>query len=380
MLLLVGAALLIQTFIRLRAIDPGFDPHGVLTARMSLQGDRYADMASLNNFFDQGLERLRRIPGVKSAAVVNGVPIEFGLNLNVDILDGPERIENALTDWRYASFDYFSTMGIPIVAGRGFQDRDRMGAAPVAVVNETFAKRFFKGMPALGRHIRVFDTDGAIEIVGIARDVREQGLKASLPAVMYVPVTQANAAGVRAAHTYFQMSWVVRAADTGPETIRRIREEIRTLDSRQPFSAFRTMEDVKSESMATEKFQMTLLAVFAGIGLMLAAAGIYGLIAFSVAQRTREFGIRIALGSSRGSILRSVIWSGALLAIVGVAVGIGAGLLVTRSLQGFVWGVSTLDPATFTVVAAVLIAVAAIASVVPALRAVRLNPVTALRE
>jgi predicted permease len=337
-------------------------------------------MASLNHFFDQGLERLRMIPGVTSAAVVNGVPIEFGLNLNVDILDGPERIENALTDWRYASLDYFGTMGIPIVAGRGFQNHDRMGAAPVAVVNETFAKRFFKGMPALGRHIRVFDTDGAIEIVGIARDVREQGLKASLPAVMYVPVTQANAAGVRASHTYFQMSWVVRAADTGPETIRRIREAIRTLDPRQPFSAFRTMEEVKSESVATEKFQMTLLAVFAGIGLMLAAAGIYGLIAFSVAQRTREFGIRMALGASRGRILRSVIWSGALLAIVGVAVGIGAGLLVMRSLQGFVWGVSTLDPATFSVVAAVLIAVAAIASVVPALRAVRLNPVTALRE
>ncbi len=178
MLLLVGAALLVQTFVRMRAVDPGFDPARVVTARMSLQGASYAKPEAYTRFFEQGLERLRRIPGVHAAAVVNGVPIERGLNLNVDILDVRDRngnlqFENALTDWRYASTEYFSTMGIRIVEGRGFADGDRAGAAPIAVVNEAFARQFFKDTRAIGQHIRVFDSDGAIEIVGIAKDVRD---------------------------------------------------------------------------------------------------------------------------------------------------------------------------------------------------------------
>jgi predicted permease len=380
MLLLIAAGLLIQTFVRMRAVDLGFNPEGVLTARMSLQGERYAKMEDLNRFYDQGLNRIRRIPGVQSAAIVSGVPVEFGLNLNVDILDGPDQLENQLTDWRYASAGYFDTMGIPIVVGRAFEERDRAGAPPVAVVSESFARRFFKGTQALGRHIRVFDTDGSIEIVGIARDAREQGLIDELPALMYVPVTQANRAGVAASHSYFQMSWVVRARNTGSDLTRQIREELRSIDPKQPVTLFRTMSEVKAAAMSLQKFQMTLLAIFAGIGLLLASAGLYGLISYSVLQRTREFGIRMALGATQGNILRSVIWSGVLLSIIGVVVGIGAAVLMTRALQNFVWGVSTLDPMTFGGVALVLIAVALVATLIPAVRAVRLNPVVALRD
>jgi putative ABC transport system permease protein len=364
----------------MRAVDLGFNPEGVLTARMSLQGERYAKMEDLNRFFDRGLDGLRRIPGVHSAAVVSGVPVEFGLNLNVDILDGPVKLENQLTDWRYASIGYFETMGIPIVAGRGFEERDRAGAPPVAVVSESFARRFYEGTEALGRHIRVFDTDGTIEIVGIAKDVREQGLVDELPALMYVPVTQANRAGVAASHTYFQMSWVVRANRTGPELIQQIREEIRSLDPKQPIALFRTMVEVKAAAMALQKFQMTLLVIFAVIGLLLATAGLYGLISYSVLQRTREFGIRIALGATQGTILRSVIWSGTVLSLLGVAVGTAAAMMMTRALHNFVWGVSTLDPFTFGAVALILVVVAMLATLIPAVRAVRLNPVVALRE
>jgi predicted permease len=380
MLLLIAAGLLIQTFIKMRAVDLGFNPEGVLTARMSLQGERYAQMADLNRFFTQGLERLQRLPGVQSAAVVSGVPVEFGLNLNVDILDGPEKLEDQLTDWRYASLNYFDTMGIPIVAGRGFDDRDRAGAPPVAVVSESFARRFFKGTSAIGHHIRVFDTDGSIEIVGIAKDVREQGLIDKLPTLMYVPVTQANRMGVAASHSYFQMSWVVRAAHPGPALARQIREELRSLDPKQPVALFRTMSEVKAAAMSLQTFQMTLLAIFAAIGLLLASAGLYGLISYSVMQRTREFGIRMALGATRGDILRSVIRSGAIVSIIGVVVGMGAAAFMTRALQTFVWGVSTLDPLTYGAVAIVLISVALLATLVPALRAVRLNPVAALRD
>ncbi len=380
MVLLVGAGLLVRTFVNMRAIDPGFDVRGVLRAHMSLQGSRYATPEALNQFFDQGLERLRRIPGVRSAAIVNGVPIERGLNLNVDILDGPQRLENQLTDWRYASTDYFSTMGIRIVSGRGFEERDRMGAPPVAVVNETFALRLFKGVNAVGRHIRVFDTDGDIEIVGIAKDVREQGLIRRLPVVMYVPIAQANPAGVRASHTYYPMSWVIRADNPGPALVQAMRETIQVLDPKQPFSAFGTMEEIKSESMATQTFGMTLVGSFAIVGLLLASAGVYGLVAYSAAQRTREFGIRLALGATRSDILRSVIARGAFLALIGVGLGFIVSYASVRALEGFVWGVSTLDPSTFVTVAVTLMAVAVLASLVPAVRAVRLNPLHALRQ
>ena len=383
MLLLLGAGLLIQTFVRIRAIDPGFDPHGLLTARMSLQGDRYGTSADLNRFFDQALERIHRIPGVQSASVVNCVPIERGLNMNVDVLDGPQHFDGmaTLTDWRYAGLDYFKTMGISIVSGRGFADGDRAGAPPVAVVNEAFARHFFKNTNPIGHHIGMWKTDESIQVVGVAKDLREGGSLTGPPlAIMYVPVTQANMRWIRASHTYFPMSWVVRSSNTGPETVRQIREAVRTIDPRQPFSSFVTMDDIKSTSMSDQTFQMTLLTGLAGIGLVLAFAGIYGLIAYTVAQRTREFGIRIALGASRGRILRAVLREGTVIATAGVVIVIACGIMFTRTLQNYVYGVSTLDPVTFASVGVLLIAVATVASFVPAIRAVRLNPTTALRE
>jgi predicted permease len=379
MLLLVGAGLLIQTFVKLRGVDVGFDTRNVLTARMSLLGQRYNTSESVNRFYDQGLERLRRIPGVRLAAVVNGVPIERGLNLNFDRLDTAEQ-EAHLVDWRYASADYFATMGIPIVRGRGLTAADSSGAPRVAVVSEQLARQYFKDEDPIGKQILLFKPDGPIEIVGIAKDLREAGLVGDVPALMYVPVAQAGDTGIRVAHMYFQVSWVVKADRLTSDLAQRIREELRSVDPRQPITAFRSMDEVKSRAMANETFQMTLLAVFAGIGLVLAAAGIYGLIAYSVAQRTREFGIRLALGATSERIVRSVIGQGAALALAGVGVGTAAAFVLTRTLQQFLFGVSTLDAPTFVAVAVLLVAVAALASLVPALRAVRLNPVSALRE
>jgi ABC-type antimicrobial peptide transport system permease subunit len=176
------------------------------------------------------------------------------------------------------------------------------------------------------------------------------------------------------------MSWVVKTSAASPSIEREIREAFRDLDPRQPVSSFRTMEDVRSASMGDRRFQMTLLMVFASIGLLLATAGVYGVVAYTAGQRTREFGIRLALGATRARILRTVIADGVLLAIVGVAIGIGASLLSARAIEGFVWGVSPRDPATFAIVAAVLVVVTIGASLVPALRAIRLNPIRAIRE
>ena len=381
-LLLVAAGLLIQTFLKLRNVDPGFDTGGVLTARMSLQGERYSSPEAVNRLYAEGLERIRRLPGVTAAAVVNGLPIEPALNLNVDVLDGSpaEQVQDALTDWRYATTGYFDAMDIRIVAGRSFTEADRTGAPPVAVVSEEFARRLFKGSSALGRRIRVFAADGSIEVVGVAKDLREGGLKGPLPAVMYVPVAQAHAEALRTTHSYFQVCWVVRTDRAGAGLIPQIQEQIRTIDPKQPFSAFRTMDEVKRRAMSVERFQMTLLGAFALIGLLLASAGIYGVVAYSVAQRTREFGIRMALGATKERILRTVIRQAAALAVAGVAIGLVAALLTTRMLQAFVWGVSTLDPVTFGLVAVLFLSVATIAALIPAARAVGLNPVSALRE
>jgi len=382
MLLLIGAGLMLRTFMNLRAVDPGFDPRGVLTARMSLQGERYSTPEALNRLFDEGLARIRAIPGVREAAVVNGLPLEQALNLNVDVLDGPQdqQVQDALTDWRYATAGYFEAMDIKMVAGRGFTNADTAGAPPVAVVSEEFARRLFKGQSALGRHIRIFSADGFIEIVGVATDLREGGFRNPVPAVMYVPVAQTHAAAIRITHSYFHVSWVVRADSGGAALVRQIEEQIRMVDPKLPFSAFRTMDEVKSRAMSVERFQMTLLGVFAGIGLVLASAGIYGLVSYSVSQRTREFGIRMALGASGDSVLRSVLGQTAILALSGVALGLLGALAATRVLQTFVWGVSTLDRTTFIVVGLLLTLVSLAAGLVPAIRAVRINPVSALRD
>ncbi|MEX1128879.1 MAG: ABC transporter permease [Vicinamibacterales bacterium] len=383
MLLLVGAGLLLQTFMKLRAVDPGFDIRGVMTARMSLQGERYASREAFNRLVEEGLQRLRRIPGVQAAALVNGVPIERGLNLNVTIPDGPlqgdELVENASVDWRFASSTYFQTMGIAIVRGRAFDDRDTAGAPRVAVVNEQFVRQFFKGQNPLGHRMTVLD-DPPMEIVGVAKDVREAGLVGPGVALMYVPVAQTSGDALAISNSYFPVSWVVRSSAGGPQLMNGIREEMHALDPGQPISRFRSMEEIKAAQFQAERFQMTLLVLLAAIGLLLAAAGIYGLIAYSVSQRTREFGIRIALGARPAGILRSIVAQGALLALTGVVIGIAASVAGARMIQSFLFDVSTNDPLTFAAVGGLLILVAIVASLVPALRAVRLNPVTALRE
>lgn len=379
-ILLIGAGLLVRTFVSLRAVDPGFDSEGLLAGRMSLRGERYSSPEALNAFIDQGLERLRNIPGVEGAAVVSGIPIERGLNLNVTVLDGPKEVVNAVTDWRYATAGYFEMMGIPILRGRAFLESDRAGAARVAVVNEEFGRQFFGEVDPIGHRIRVFEEDGAIEIVGVAKDVKEGGLVGPPVPLMYVPVAQTHSLVLEVAHSYFPTAWVVRARRPAPQLAERVREEIRRIDPQQPFTRFSTLGEVKALQYQREQFQMALFAALGGVGLLLAAAGIYGLVSYSVSQRTREYGIRIALGATAGRILRSVIVQGGTLGLTGVTVGGLVAGLAGGALKSFLFGVTTLDTATFTVVGVVLVLVAVVASLVPAVRAVRLNPVAALRE
>jgi putative ABC transport system permease protein len=365
MLLLVGAALLVQTFVKMRSIDPGFDPDGIVTGRMSLGGERYASPAAVNGFFEQGLERIRRIPGVESAAVVSGVPIERGLNLNVTVLDGPEgggergdRL--ALRHGRLLRDDgdprrHGPDLRRPRRARRAAGGRREPGVRPAVLRRRE---------PARSSHppLRTGRPD-ADRRRGARRP--RAGLVGPLPPLIYVPAAQATETTLAITHGYFPTAWVVRTTRPGAPLIESMREEIRRIDPQQPFTTFRTMNEVKAMQFQREQFQMTLFAILGGIGLLLAAAGIYGLVSYSVVQRTREYGIRLALGASAGHILRSVIRQGAVLALAGVVIGVLIASFATRRSRASSTASARSIRAPSSSSAWLLIAVAVVASLVP---------------
>ena len=377
--LLVGAGLLVQTFNNLRSVDFGFDPENVLTAQMSLNGARYRKPEAVVALYRRGLDRIEQMPDVESAAVVSGLPVERGLNVVVDIPDGPARVDNALTDFRYVTPGYFSTMRIPLVLGRAFEDSDEPNAPAVAIVNREFARRMVSDGQPLGRHVQLFSRGALYEIVGVVGDVQERGLgRGGLP-VVYVPVTQVDENVLSTAHYFFQTSWVARTRSSAVGVAEQIREEIRTIDPQQPFSSFRPMNAVVSEALAAPRFHMVLLSLFSALALVLAVAGIYGVTTYTVTARIREIGIRIAIGASARRIVVTVLGQGLVLTVVGIAIGVVGAVVLTRLLNSLVFGVSTTDLGTFVAVSGGLLVAAITASSIPALRAARVDPVQTLR-
>jgi len=387
MVLLVGAAVLFRTFWQLQHVDLGFNPDQLLVANMSLQGSRRGTPESASALFDEGLRRIRQLPGVSAAAVVSGIPIDNGLNVLVSLGDGVDndKIPSRLTDWRYASAGYLEAIGIRPTSGRTFSTEDRAGAPAVAIVNQTFARRFYPGQNPIGRHIslrEMIEGDPEYEIVGVVPDVQEQGLTTTeSPALMYVPAAQASRAVMDISHTYFPISWVVRTTDRpAPSIVDEIRRVVHDVDPLQPFSRFRTMDEVRGEAMIDESFQTMLLGLFGGIGLLLATAGVHGLIAHNLSQRLREFGIRVALGASRATLLRGIVGQAVLLTSAGVLIGGVIALLAARSLRSVYPVAADVDPIVMAIVGAGLLAVTIGASLVPALGATRVNPVDTLRN
>jgi len=371
MLLLVGAGLLVQTFVRLRAVDPGFDPSGVLTARMSLQGERYATPEALTRFYDEGLARIRSIPGVRAAAVVNGVPLERALNLNVDVLDGPEKIEDALTDWRYATPGYFAAMGIPIRRGRDISDSDTTTSARVAVVSDEFVRLHMDGLEPIG-HGLTFVRDGKpMTIVGVVGSTRQLGLDEKMRADIYVPVTQ------RAGTTAMQIA--LRTDGDPLAAAPALRAIVNRLDPLLPLQEVRTMDDLIGRNLAQRRFYLVLLGAFAALAGALAAIGVYGVMSYVVMQGRRDIGIRLALGARASQVQAGVVAQG----IRVVAAGLGAGLIGAYWLSGLlekeVFAIQTTDPATFAGVAAGLMIAAIVACWIPARRTSRVDPVSVLR-
>ena len=383
--LLVGAGLLLRTFSHLRNLDPGFDTGSLVTAAVSLEDARYRTGDRVEQLFEQSLGRIRETAGIESAAVALGLPYERLLNLGFRHMDGPRAGEaaSAMTSATYVSDNFFETLRIPLRAGRVFDPRDRRGTTAVVIVSDGFARRYFDGENPLGRHIRLAGTER--EIVGVVGDVQvkpgwgDNGPLAAMP-LAYLPVSQVSDGFLQLVHGWFEPTFVARSSMPAPAVADALRRALDQVDPLLPFAQVRSMSEVRAASLAQQRLLMSLLLGLAGVAVLLCAIGIHGLIATSVTERTREMGIRMALGATVGQALRTLAMPGIVLAGAGTAVGLVLASASADLIRHFVWGVSAKDPLTFAAVGATLLTVAVGASLVPALRIFRLDPATTLRH
>jgi putative ABC transport system permease protein len=379
--LLIGAGLMIRSFARLLTVDPGFKPDHVLTAFVSLPVAKYSMREQQVGFYDRLLERLRNVPGVSAAGVVTDIPLYGGSSTGFDVDGRPPALpgQRAMTDYRIINSDYFAVMGMRMVKGRAFVHNDTEAAPAVVIINETLAARYFAGEDPIGKRLNLSGDPGDVrEIVGVVSDVRNYGLDEGVKPEVYVPFFQ-SAAGYLASQTS-ALTVVIRSMIEPTALAATLREQVQALDKDQPVSAIKTMETYLEESMAQRRFNMLLLGAFGGLALVLAAVGIYGVIAYTVTQRTHEMGIRIALGAKGGDILRLVFSNAMATTIIGIVVGLGAAFHLTRLLQSLLYQVTATDPVVFATIPLLLLAVAAIATYLPARRAMKVNPIAALRE
>ena len=388
LVLLVGAALLIRSFMGLRSVDPGIDARNVLTFQTSLAGSAYSTTARVDNFTTQVVRRVEAVPGVLAAASMIVLPVEGGPDLPFSIVGKPpaKGEYNGEQDWRSVSPHYFEVFKIPLIRGRTFTEAETAGSSRVVIINDAMAKKYWPNEDALGQVILIGKGLGpqfeepARQIVGIVGNVHEAGLNRSdSVGVMYVPQSQMTEGLTALANNLIPLSWAVRTAgDPNPLRVA-IERELHGVDGLMPISRERTMEQVLSGAVARQNFNMVLLSIFAGVALVLAAIGIYGLMSYAVHQRTQEIGIRMALGADSARMLKSVLREGMTLAGAGVVIGLGLAYGLTRLLATLLFGVKASDPYAFGIVAGVLTLVALVAAYIPARRATSIDPAIALR-
>jgi len=387
LVLLIGAALFIRTFMALRAVEPGYDVHHVMTMRMSLRGPRFATAASVAQLMRDGSERLAALPGVEVASAAIGLPLEGGFGLGFVIegrpLDGPVHGGGGFAP---IGPSYFQAFKIPVVRGRAFTVQDTAAAPKVVIINQAMAKQYWPNGDPLADRLTVGGGLGprmglvGHQIVGIVGDVRDAALNRDPGPVMYFPWAQVPDAHSANLIDIVPISWIIRTRGEPYALSAAIQRELRIASGGLPAARPRSMEEVVSRSTARSDFNMILLTTFAAAALVLAAIGIYGLMAYSVQQRTQEIGIRIALGAAAESVRNMVIRQGMSVALLGVAIGAAAAFGLSRVIASFLFGVTARDPLVFTVVPALLTAVAFLGVWLPARRAATVDPVVALRE
>ena len=377
-ILLVGAGLLIKSVYKLQQVDLGFDPVNVVTMRLSLPPTRYAEPQKVKSFFNEVVSRTENLPGVKSVGLVNALPIAgASMQLNVQVEGLPEIPGDV--ELLMSSPKYSSALGLELREGRFFDDRDRDNTTYVAVVNEAFTRNFLRGENALGKRVKIggpYTPFPTYSIVGVIKDVKQQGPDGAAKPQLFMPHTQP----VLGDFMLQSMSLVVRT-DRNPEgSIAAVRAIVRELDPELPVYDVATMHQLVANSVATRRFNMFLLVIFSALALVLAAIGIYGVMSYTVTARTREIGIRMALGARAVNVLSLVIKDGMKLALAGLVVGIGGALALTRLMRTLLFDVTPTDPATFAVVAILLFVVALLACFLPAWRASGFNPIDSLRH
>ena len=372
--LLVGAALLLRSFERVTRVDPGFRADNVLAFRVSLPPLAYKEDHNRIDFFDRLAARLHQLPSVGAAGMIQTLPMRGGyfLSFSVQGRPAPRPGDEPSANHRVVSPDYFAALGIPLKQGRLFTGRDTETSPKVAVIDEAFAARHFANENPIGRGLDIGNgTDGFYEIVGIVGNVRHGGLESNAAPTMYVPYRQ----------DVFSTMWLVVRTNRDPvELIGDARQAVRDIDPRLPAYSMMPLRDVLTESVAQRRFSMLLLSAFALTALFLAGVGIYGVVGYSVSQRTQEIGVRLAIGAERHDVLRLVVGGGMKLAVVGVAVGLAAAVATAQLIAAMLFNVTPFDPASYAVTAGVLLTIAAIACYLPARRAMNVDPLVAIRQ
>ena len=376
LVLLTGAGLMIASFEKLMNANPGFDSHHVLTMQFWMTGSKYNSTPEIMRFYRSIEQRIEALPGVTAVGVVaGGLPLERGGNNGVRIA-GPKESEWISMDYREITQGYFHAIGTPLKQGRGFTESDSEASNSVVIINEAAARKYFPEQSSLGRYLYV---SGVLsEVVGVVGDVKSYLDRPAEPTT-FIPAAQAKLGTSKLFEGWFPRSIVVRTTGYPLILKQALREALAAADPLVPTGAVRSMDQVLAHSLALRSFMMLLLSIFGGLALVLASVGIYGVIAFAVSQRTREIGVRMALGARPADVLRMVLMEGLKLVAVGVMLGVAAALMLTRLLEGMVYGVSMRDPLIFAMVNLLMVAVSLAACYVPARRATRVDPLVALR-
>jgi putative ABC transport system permease protein len=382
LVLLVGAGLLLRSFASLQSVDAGFDASSLLVIDLPLSPVTYREDLARTSMVQRIVDRVSATPGAREAAASTGLPMSGGgATIHFNIAGKPPKgpAEYRLAGYRAVTPGYFETMAIPLRRGRTFTERDREGAPAVAIINESMARQYFNDVDPIGQRFAIGTEPDAesvfFEIVGVVGDVK-QSFETGAKAEYYLPYGQYPHPVL--AGLYRNVSLVVKAAGAPTSLASSVRSAVREIDPDQPLVKVRTMEEAIGESIAQPRLRTVLLTIFAGVAVVLAAFGVYGVMACTVLQRTQEIGVRVALGASHNEVVRLIVAQGARLAAIGVAVGLAAALAAARAVEGLLFQMSAFDPATFGAAAAVLAAVAVLASYLPARRAASVPPMVSL--
>ena len=373
--LLIGAGLMIRSVMRIREVGPGLRTQNLLTAKLTLPRQKYTDVESTSAFYQQVLERLNHLPGVQSAALISHLPIEeMGTNASVSV-EGktyPPN-ESPIVEFRVVSEDYFHTADIPLLRGRVFNKQEGDDKRPVIVINETMAKQIWPGEDPIGKQLK---DDVPLTVIGVVGDVKNYGLLQKPAPELYAPYRLKNFWP----DLHWDVRLMVRSSLDNSDLTAAVRREVQAVDPAQPIYAVQTMNLVIENTVRDKSVNTTLLSVFAGVSLLLAMIGVYGVMSYTVAQHTREIGIRMALGARPRSILKLIMGRGAVLVSIGVVVGVLASFGLTRFIENMLFGVTPTDPLTFVAIVAILGVVALLACLIPAQRAMRVDPIVVLRH